>query len=165
MKKILFIIVLLFFAVQTSAQDMFDDSPRKGRFQHDKLEELRQLKLMEELNLDEETSVRFFKRQSDFRKTLQGIMEKRDAYMKELSESLIDGDKEDSFYSGIIDKIMKVEQDLLQSKRTFFNSCSDILSKEQIAKVLVFDFKFFKQLRGLMMERGGKGSRLDKGLN
>jgi len=165
MKKIVFIIMLAFFATGIYAQGKLDDPSRQGPFQHEKLEELRQLKLMEELDLDEETSVRFFKRQSNYRKNVQEIRERWKGYLDELTKSLSGEEMKDQYYSNMVNKIIEVDGELFKVKNEFFKSCADILTPKQIAKVIAFDFMFFRELRGLMMDRGRRGRKQGKNLN
>lgn len=122
-----------------------------------KMEELKKIKLIETLQMDEETSIKFFSRRTEHIKRIEGLNELKDKQI-EIIEDLIVDRKEGNLkkaveeYYQIIDKIHKERQN-------FFNSVSDILSNEQLAKFIVFEERFRSEVSSLLLRERNKRFR------
>lgn len=151
MKKsfiILFVIILL-----TSIS--FPQQMReKGMKHRDKLEQLEKIKLIEALDLDEETSIRFFARRNDSKKEIQELDKKADAIIFELEKSFNSDDKnQDEKQKQLISDMLKTRESIELKRNQFINSLNDILSTEQIAKLIVFEKKFREEIRNVLFDR------------
>jgi hypothetical protein len=151
MKKsfiILFVIILL-----TSIS--FPQQMReKGMKHRDKLEQLEKIKLIEALDLDEETSIRFFARRNDSKKEIQELDKKADAIIFELEKSFNSDDKnQDEKQKQLISDMLKTRESIELKRNQFINSLDDILSTEQIAKLIVFEKKFREEIRNVLFDR------------
>ena len=151
MKKsfiILFVIILL-----TSIS--FPQQMReKGMKHRDKLEQLEKIKLIEALDLDEETSIRFFARRNDSKKEIQELDKKADAIIFELEKSFNSDDKnQDEKQKQLISDMLKTRESIELKRNQFINSVDDILSTEQIAKLIVFEKKFRDEIRNVLFDR------------
>ena len=122
----------------------------------ERMEELERIKLLESLNLNEEVAVRFFTRRNDFRESQRKLMDQRDAALLDM-EIAIQKEKsnEDFDYKSNIKKLQNLEKEINLKKDEFLNSLSDILTTEQIAKLIVFESKFREELRDALMRRRG----------
>ena len=126
---------------------------RKGR-----LAELEKIKLIETLQMDEETTLRFFARRSEHMQDQRKVMKERKELLQELEIKFKNEEKlTDEEYQAKLDKLIQSEQIMLENRTKFFNSLTDILNYEQIAKLAVFEFSFMKEVRKVM--RRGRGSR------
>jgi len=150
MKTIYYTLTLLFFISGIII-------PQRGKWQDEemraKFEQLEKIKLIETLEMDEETTLRFFARKSEHQKQQEEIQEK----IKENINNL-----EVIFKSGRVATVDEIKSNIneintlsnqLEKNRTdFINSLSDILSYEQIAKLLIFERNFKDEIRKLIMK-------------
>jgi preprotein translocase subunit YajC len=150
MKTIYYTLTLLFFISGIII-------PQRGKWQDEemraKFEQLEKIKLIETLEMDEETTLRFFARKSEHQKQQEEIQEK----IKENINNL-----EVIFKSGrvatvdeiktSINEINSMQLQIEQNRADFINSLSDILSYEQIAKLLIFERNFKDEIRKLIMK-------------
>ena len=77
------------------------------------------------------------------------LLDKMDDFIKSSK------DQNNSKYQGMIDQYFDLEQKIFDAKKTFITSLSDILSQEQIAKLLVFQRQFREEVRDILFKRGG----------
>lgn len=118
-----------------------------------KFEQLEKIKLIETLEMNEETTLRFFSRKSEHQKQQDEIQDK----IREKIDNL-----EVIFKSGrvaTVDELKKniseinaLQSELEKNRIEFINSLSDILSYEQIAKLLIFERKFRDEIRRLIIK-------------
>jgi hypothetical protein len=151
MKKsfiILFVIILL------TSISFHQQMREKGMKHRDKLEQLEKIKLIEALDLDEETSIRFFARRNDSKKEIQELEQKADAIIFELEKSFNSDDKnQDEKQKQLISDMLKTRESIELKRNQFINSVDDILSTEQIAKLIVFEKKFRDEIRNVLFDR------------
>lgn len=156
MKNAIVISILLLVVGSMFAQDY----PRKHKWSpKERMEQLEKIKLLEEINLDEETSIRFFSRRAEFKDEHKLILEQRDALLDEVELALQKDKSTDDFdYKSAIIDLIGIEKKLISHREEFINSLSDILTTEQIATYIVFETKFFHQIRESLMKRhrGGR---------
>jgi hypothetical protein len=154
MKKYVLIIgLLLLFVGNLTAQQ---HQHRWGMRHQDKIEELKKMKMIEELNLDEETSVRFFARRNKHKEKMKQLMNMRDSILSEIDKKL-NSDANQEAFDVLINSINKTEQKINQERRDFFQSLDDILDEKQIAKLILFEHEFHQKLRDLIFKRRGMG--------
>lgn len=151
MKRLLFIITVLIIPAVLFAQKTIYEKNHPGP-PREKLEQLERLKLLETLDLDEETSVRFFTRRSEHKDEIHSIIERKEKLVEEM-ENALDKDisPEEYNYREKINELINLEKEILKSRENFINSLNDILSEEQIAEVLVFESRFIKEIRGTLI--------------
>lgn len=126
---------------------------RWGMRHHDRIEELKKMKLIEVLDMEEETSVRFFERRKEHQKRMQKLMSKRDSLLEEIDSNL-SKNAEPAAFDNLINELHRVETSISKERQTFFQSLSDILDKKQIATIIIFEHQFQQKLRDLMFKRG-----------
>ncbi len=146
---------LIFLSLIFSALVTAQPQGRMRAFQ--KMEELKKIKLIETLQMDEETSIKFFSRRSAHIKKIDELNELKDKQIGIIEELLKDKKsgslkKATEDYFQIIDRIHKERQN-------FLNSVSDILTEEQIAKFIVFEERFRSQVNELLLKERGRRFR------
>jgi hypothetical protein len=152
MKKLIIIIISILLTSGISYS--------QGREHHkeirEKIEQLEKIKLIETLTMDEQTTLKFFARRTEFRDKLRDLTNKEDDLLDKM-DSIIKSskDKDNSKCRGMIDQYYEFEQKIFDAKKSFINSLPDILSEEQIAKLLVFQKKFREEVRDILFKRGG----------
>jgi len=144
----LLVLTVLFFSTNLFSQ--------KGKWQDEemraKFEELENIKLIETLQMDEETSLRFFSRKSEHKLQQDEIQEKIREDIENLDVILKSGRAVTTEeLKSKIDEINNLELQLEKNKVEFLNSLTDILSYEQIAELIIFEKRFRNEVRKLLM--------------
>ena len=145
---ILSVIVLLTTTLLAQRNEGMGEWGRMGG----KIEQLEKIKIIEELYLDEETTLKFFSRRNEHRESQRALIEKRDFLYKTLSESF--ASEEDINYKEKTKEIFIIEKDMLEQRENFFNSLRDILSEKQMVQLVVFEFNFRNEVRHQFMKQG-----------
>jgi len=126
----------------------------KGMKNREKLDQLEKIKLIEALDLDEETSIRFFARRNESRREVQELEKKSDDIIFELEKSFDSENKNQAEkQEQLISEFLKTRESLELKRSQFINSLDDILSTEQTAKLIVFEKKFRDEIRNVLFER------------
>lgn len=152
MKKILLISLFLIFVSVTIGQ-MRDGLPRDGKAL-ERIEQMEKLKLIEILDLDEETTIKFFIRRNDFHKKQKNLMDEREKLLNDLEISFREKRSDDNFYKQSVSKLLDIEERIFSERQNFLISLNNLLSPQQIAKLTVFEFKFRRELTQSLLERG-----------
>ena len=117
-----------------------------------KIEQLEKIKLIEVLQLDEETTLKFFSRRNLHQQSQKHIILQRDSILTKLADQFNSENKTD--YKIGIEKILKIDKELLDDREKFLRSLNDLLSAEQIAKLLVFEIRFRSEIRKQILIEG-----------
>lgn len=146
--RFLFLIILFTF-IQIQAQETRrPDFPRMHR-----VEQLERVKLIESLNLSEEQAVRFFARRNEHRKEIESINRKIDELMEEIDRILNSGEIKESYLKKLNEEILLNREKIELKRKQFVLSLNDILSTEQISKLLLFERRFHEEIRDLIIKR------------
>ncbi len=151
MKTKLLLFTIFLITISTFAQPF---QHRHQRGPRERLEQLEKIKLLEVMDLGEEQSIRFFARRDDFKDSQREILDKRDSLMREAEDAIRDN-KENFNYALIVDKLLQIEQQLIENRKSFIKSLNDILTEKQIASFVVFESKFMNEVREALMKRRG----------
>ena len=147
MKTLLSILFILSFVFSNYGQGYSHRMQREGR---GKIEELEKIKLIDALQMNEETTLRFFARRSEFQNKLHGLSEKADQQLEKISDYVKkDGDKNSTELKKMINDYLSYGEAIAKEKTNFIDSLSDILTYDQISKLLVFEKKFREELRNI----------------
>jgi len=160
MKAILIVLVLFAASFGTvSAQDrQMHHGSNKA---HEKINELEKIKLMEALNLDEATMVKFFARRKEFQDKIQDLNRQKNDELDQLQNALNSGDnsgKDEQFFRKDVDDIKAIELNIAKTKNDYFSSLKDILDQKQIAKLMVFERNFRRELREIIFKERKKNN-------
>lgn len=145
--KITFLSLLLFANLFAQKDKWQDDNMRE------KFAELEKIKLIETLQMDEETTLRFFSRQSEHKNEQREMMDEIKQDIDDLDAMLKSGRPvtTEELKKKISD-INDLELKLDQNRVAFINSLSDILSYEQIAQLIIFERTFRNEVRKMIMK-------------
>lgn len=142
MRTMMMIALLLgIVAVQAFAQPGRPGDPRFER-----VEQLRKVRMIDELGLKEEQSVRFFARLSEFDKRRRDLMHERHEMLNKL-EQMIKENADEKELEKMFPGLVGIDQRMGEEKAKFFTSLSDVLTIHQRAKLLAFERAFEKELR------------------
>ncbi len=163
MKK-LFLVFAAFVLIggPAAAQHMDRDSmgPGGDRGPDKKIEELEKIKLIDALNMDENTTLKFFARRNKFRNEMKQMGTEADDVLAKINSEL---DKEkggdQSNLKSLISQFSEIQVKMVKKRGEFINSLSDILSTNQVAKMLVFEKKFKDEIRRALFHERMKHRR------
>jgi NAD+--asparagine ADP-ribosyltransferase len=155
-KMILSMLFILLFCSITAAQKDRKKDPR------DKIEALEKIKLLETLDMDEETAVKFFARRNEHQEKMKLMFdeldEKREVIKNKVSSIKDENDPE---LKKLLDTYFSSQQKLDEEKMRFINSLTDILSYKQIAELTLFERRFREEIRDILFPHR-KGKKIDK---
>ena len=118
-----------------------------------KIEELEKIKLIDALQMDEETTLRFFARRSEHQNKIKELSKKADDQLDKISEYIKNNsDKNTKEIKKMINDYLAYGEDISRERVDFITSLSDILSYEQISKLLIFEKKFRDELRKILFK-------------
>ena len=151
MKKIFMILFSIILLTSIVYPQQMKERKMKNR---EKLEQLEKIKLIESLDMDEDTSIRFFARRNESKREIQELEKKTEDIIFELEKSFNTGDKnQDENQKQLISEMLKNRESIEIKRNQFINSLDDILSTEQIAKLIVFEKKFRDEIRNVLFDR------------
>jgi len=153
MKKIFLLLFLFSIILSTSYSQ---ERMRHGNDQKplQRIEQWERTKLIDALNLNEETAVRFFARKHENQKKIKEILDQRDDAIGDIEDDLRNGNQNDASYQKKVDNLLSIENSISTERQNFLRSLSDLLSPIQIAKLVVFESKFRKEVRESLMGKG-----------
>jgi hypothetical protein len=151
MKKLFMIIFSIILLTPIIYSQQMKENKMKNR---EKLEQLEKIKLIESLDMDEDTSIRFFARRNESKREIQELEKKTDDIIFELEKSFnIEDKNQDEKQKQLISEMLKNRESIELKRNQFINSLGDILSTEQIAKLIVFEKKFRDEIRNVLFDR------------
>lgn len=151
MKYLIYPFLLLAFLIPLKAQER-----REHRMMDSKIEQLEKVKLIEALNLTEEQSVRFFARRNEHRKEIEKLEMRSDELIRALEDMLDEqGDKNLSEQKKLLNEFLDIRVQIENKRKQFILSLNDILSVEQISRLVIFEKKFREEIRKILMKRKG----------
>jgi hypothetical protein len=150
MKKI-FLVIIIFASICGYSYGQKHE-PRFGPPEEvqKKIEELEKIKLMEVLNLKEDVMLKFFTRRKNYQDKFRQLEEEKDSKIDELQKAI--DSEDDQALKKRIDEMNSLDKNITQNRVDFINSLGDILNEQQIAKVVVFDRNFRRELRDMILK-------------
>ena len=122
----------------------------------EKIEQLEKIKLIETLKMDEETTLRFFARRSEMMIKTDSLMKTGEEIINKMAMLVDDKTKDHTKeLKTLINKFDEVQKSVQKLRSDFVKSLDDILTTEQIAKMIIFDRNFKDELRRVLI-RGKK---------
>jgi hypothetical protein len=119
-----------------------------------KLEQLEKVKLIEALDLNEDIAVRFFSRRNESRNEIEILEDKADDLIAEIENSFNSNDKNlEAKQKQLVSEFLKIKESVDQKRIQFIKSLDDILTTEQIAKLIVFEKKFKDEIRNVLLDK------------
>jgi len=146
---------MLLFALILSTEGFTQQHKRwnkKGN-PRDRIDQLEKVKLMEELNMTEDVSIKFFARRNDFREKERKLIDRIDSLGVIIGEKSSNPDVQTSNaeWEKIIDEYNAVENMMRKNKSDFIASLQNILTPQQRAEFLAFERKFRREIQDIIM--------------
>lgn len=156
---LIFLGIIISFAQPLNPE--FDRPPRaKERAPRQLIETLRKVRLIEELNLTDEQSIKFFPKLNEIREAKEDLNQNRKILTDELMD-LLDKDKRSSDQiNAKLDKLFKLEDDFNKKETALKKEIRKILNPEQQARLILFQLRFDQEMREMI--QGIKGMRQER---
>lgn len=152
MKKVIFIsLFVIFFVSNIDAQ--MRERPHKERKSLAKIEQLEKAKIIETLDLNEDSAVRFFSRRNDHKNKMRDIFSEREKIIEEIDNAVKNKEGNDSFFKDSIERLRNIDAKIQNERENYNKSLKGLLTNEQIAKLAVFEFKFRRELTSTLTGR------------
>lgn len=121
------------------------------------MENLRLLKLLETVDLTEEQSAKFIPLFQRFRKNFKELMDQRRDLVGNLA-SLVDSNASDAELNTGIQKLIDLKKKMDSQQTEFITECRGILTTKQVAKLVIFQERFEREILQSLREfrRGGQ---------
>lgn len=117
----------------------------------ERIEQFKKIRLMEELKLDEETSIKFFARYNAHREELRKLNQRRNEIIDDL-QILRRRNVSDAEYEKTLQDLKALADPAVELRLKFFNEISEVLSPKQVAEYVIFERNFAQNLREIMRE-------------
>ena len=116
-----------------------------------KVEQYKKMRLIEELKLDEETSIRFFVRYNKQTEEIREIERQRNMVIKQLTE-LSQSNASSNEFETAIKNYIKLGGQIAEVRAKFIDGLKEIFTTRQIAEYLIFEQKFNQNLREVLRD-------------
>lgn len=148
MKQIICVlIVFLLLSVISLSQTKRDKFEKSGG----KIERLEKIKLIEALELNEETTLRFFSRRAEHRKTMHLLQQDANSKLKEVENAAQNESISEKELQNLLSEYLLKEQKIVNERNSFINSLNEILTYKQLCSLIVFEKKFKEELRDVIL--------------
>jgi hypothetical protein len=137
------LIILALLPGAVIAQGMGDRKGPRG-----KIEQLEKIKLIEALDMDEQTTLKFFARRNEMHDRIDNLNDSLDVITNRLEGKFSNKDK--SGYKELIGKYLSIQKQIAAEHNKFLASLYDILTTEQVARLIVFQKRFREEIRHLI---------------
>ena len=141
------LISVIFLQLNAAAQDQM---PLQGPAA-ERIVQYKKMRLMEVVQMNEETSIRFFSRYSKREENIRTIGKERNELIDQL-QKLIKSKSTDAKMENVIKDIGMCEEKVFEERTKFIEELRDVLSVKQLSQFIVFERNFNKNLRELMRD-------------
>jgi len=119
----------------------------------ERIDQLEKIKLIEELQMSEEVSIKFFSRRNEFRGKEKKLNERIDSLsllVRDKSHNP-DGETSNAEWKKITNEFIAVEKLMRKNKYDFFVSLQNLLTPKQMAQFLAFERKFREEMQNIIL--------------
>ena len=117
----------------------------------ERVEQFKKIRLMEVLNLDEQTSIKFFARYNKYEDQLRDLRQKQVHEFAQI-QSLRKSKAADTEYDKVVNDLLTVEGQFEDVKTKYIGELKEVLTSKQLAEYLAFEYRFQQNLRDLARE-------------
>ena len=119
---------------------------------YDRLEMVRLWWLIDELQVDDEQALELFPLWSRHKRKQEANRERQSQVRRELSRLLESAEAQDDDIVELTTDLWDLQQELFDLKQEFHTMTEDVLTVRQRARLLLFEDRFRRELRGLVRE-------------
>ena len=158
MKNVVFFFAItLFLALCIPANQAFSQDKQERRLQ--KVDQLEKVKLIEFLNLNDDTNVKLLSRRKEFKAKIRNYYHAIDSLVAELEGYDGKNDKQNPVIRKCVEDYQRIELQIIKSRQEFINSLYEILTPEQVGKYIVFEKKFQKEIQDFIFKNRDKNHK------
>jgi len=153
MKKYFFLMILILSITSTALLAQHRMGERKRNFR-DRIDQLEKIKLIEELNMSEDVTLKFFAKRNEFRekgRKLNDVIDSLSILIRDKSADK-EGQTSNSEWKKLTDEFISTEKTLQKNKLDFFNSLQNLLTPQQMAEFLAFEKRFREEVQEIIMK-------------
>jgi hypothetical protein len=145
--KFLFLgFLLLLFSFEALPQERRGHNPQK------RIQQLEKIKLVETLELNDETAVKLFNIKDSHQKNMLQLREKSDEILDKIEETLLSGEStKTNTLNKLVQEFKFYEEEIYKSREKFLSDIESLLKPEKYAEYLVFERNFKTEIRDLIM--------------
>lgn len=121
-----------------------------GQRWRERVLEFKKVRLLEILKLDEQTSVKFLNKYTQFSRDVDEIELEKERIVNEIEIKLRRGDKDD--YDKLIQDLVDLGKKEYDLRLSFYKELKQILTEQQIAQVIVFERNFRREFMETVRE-------------
>ncbi len=123
---------------------------RRGRREGvDRVEHLKQMRLIEELSLGEEDAVRFMAKRKEHEERMRGFSSERDSMLDGLGARL-EGGADAAGIEPAVNRVLEQDRKMFEERRRYQDDMRKFLPAEKFARLLIFEREFQMQVRSAM---------------
>ena len=150
-KSITLVLLGIIICIAQPLNPDFDRPPRtEERAPRQLIETLRKVRLIEELNLTDEQSIKFFPKLNEIREAKEELNHNRKIMIDKLMD-LLEKDKKSSDQINVkLDKLFKLEEEFNKKETALKKEIRKILNPEQQARLILFQLRFDKEMREMI---------------
>lgn len=155
-----FISIVVFVIIITTS--LLEAQPKHKRMfgPPDKIRELEKIKLIEILDMDEETTLKFFARRNEHLNKMEELNKSCDNQLELIEEKINDSENEnDPEFTKLINDYLAEQDRFNNARKEFVNSVKDILTPKQLAKLVVFERRFKEEIRNIIYKEKKRGMK------
>lgn len=118
-----------------------------------RIDQLEKIKLIAELNMTEEVSIKFFTRRNEFREKEKKLNERIDSLSKLIRAKSLSTDVRttNAEWEKIIEEFISVEKMMRKNKIDFISSLQKFLTPQQVAEFLTFERRFREEVQDIIL--------------
>ena len=144
--------LMLIVSAAISMPGMAQENPPPGQGRGlERVEQFKKIRLMEVLNLDEQSSIRFFARYNKYQELLRDLR-KRQVQALGRVQALRKSNAADAEYGKMVDELVSVESQINDAKSKYVEELKPVLTSKQLVEYLVFEARFQQNLRDLVRD-------------
>ncbi|MBI3579512.1 MAG: hypothetical protein HY089_08920 [Ignavibacteriales bacterium] len=149
--RIVGFLAILFIAILSVSYGQGGPGGPMGRPPQERVEQFKKIRLMEVLQLDEQTAIKFFARYNKHAESFRENRMKRNAALDQvvLMKKTNAADKD---FEKIIHEVRSLDAQLTETWLKYLDELSEVLTTKQMAEYLAFEKNFTQNLRDLMNE-------------
>jgi len=152
--------VIFFFTVTVLLSLSFPATQVRAQDKHEKplqkVDQLEKVKLIEYLNLNDDTNVKLLSRRKDFKAKTRSYYKAIDSLITELESYDGKSDKQNPSIKKCIEEYQRLELLIMKNRQEYINSLYEILTPEQVGKYIVFEKKFKREIQDYIFKTRGK---------
>lgn len=143
-------VLVLFLFGSSAAVAQWESNPMRGPAA-ERVEQFKKIRLMEALNLDEETSIRFFARYNKHQEAMQQIRRRQIELLQQI-QAFRKSNAADEEYGKVLQEMRSLEEKSSEAKLKYFDELGGVLTKKQLAEYIAFEVRFQQNLREILRD-------------